>query len=481
VTSPLSVAADLLDPPELKISPYKSDPVRWVHDKTGDFVWSVQREILESVRDNRRTAVPGAHKFGKTFIAGRIICWWIDSHPLGTAKVLSTSRRGQQLKSTLWKEVGRVHTAANLPGRLNQTEWWVETRKGAKEELVAFGAKPADDDPSALHGHHERFVLVLIDEACYIPDPLWDALDPYLANPDSRIACFGNPDDPHTRFQQVCKPGSGWNVIQIGFDRTPNFTEEKVPENLQSMLISPVWVEEKKRSWGETNPLYISKVLGQFPDTSEGGLIPISWVRAAQDRSLPSSQPVELGVDVGGGGDANVICLRRGPVARVIKEDHVPDTMQTLGNVMAALSDTRATTAKIDNIGIGAGAYDRAREIARDESKLPTIRNRAKLVKAVDVRKSAASDPERFQNIRAEMFWELRDRFEEGSIDIDPNDEDLAAQLVEIRFGRGSQGRIKMESKEDMQRRGVGSPNRADALALAMYAGGKRRKIKLVW
>lgn len=452
---------------QLSTAVAKQDPIYWVNHRLGEFTWSKQNDILQSVARNRRTAVHSCHRIGKSWLAARLACWWIDTHKPGEALVVTSSHSAMQVKAAIWREIGRVHAKAKLPGRMNQAEWHM-TMPAGNEEIVAFGRKPSDEDTTAFQGVYSRFVLVLIDEACYIAKPLWEGIDTLISNEDSRVVAFANPDDPNTEFGEVCKPGSGWNVIGIGHHETPNFTGEEVPPNVKDMLIGPTWVEEKRRKWGEDNPLYISKVKGQFPQTSSDGLISMQSIRAAQQRTLTSSLPIELGVDVGGGGNKNVIACRRGPVVRIIKKDHNPDTMQTLSNVIDAIRITGATSAKVDEIGIGHGAVDRAAEMARDQELKKQTPERAKIagvIKGVNVGESAV-DKEQFVNLRAEGYWALRERFNEGNIDIDPDDEDLAAQLVALKYKR-SGGRLQIESKEEMKRRGLTSPDDADAIMLA--------------
>ena len=77
------------------------------------------------------------------------------------------------------------------------------------------------------------------------------------------------------------------------------------------------------------------------------------------------------------------------------------------------------------------------------------------------------ADPELFLNARAEWYWGLRQRFESGDIDIDPEDQDLAAQLAAIKYKYTSRGQVQIESKDDMAKRGLSSPDRADGLMLA--------------
>lgn len=437
-------------------------PVRWIDERLGEFMWSKQREIIRSVRDNHKTAVHSCHSSGKSWLAARIAAWWIEAHAPGEAFVVTTAPTGRQVRAILWREIGRAHARGDLVGRVNQTEWWLHGPEG-NEEMVAFGQKPADMDPDAFQGIHQRFVLVILDEACGVATPIWTAADTLVSNVYSKQLAIGNPDDPNTEFKEVCSPGSGWNVIGIDAFETPNFTDERVPERLREMLVSRAWVEDKLRRWGPENPMFVSKVRGRFPKITTDGLIPMSWVRAAQGRELAPMAPIEIGVDVGGGGDRSVIAVRRGPVVRIARRDQNPNTMETCGNVLDAMRESGATTVKVDEIGIGRGVVDRAREVLKPQSP---PRGWVSPVVGVNVGRTAR-DSEAFANLRAEGFWGLRERFQDGDIDIDPSDEDLAAQLVDLKYGRTSSGKIKIESKEELRRRGKPSPDDADAVMLA--------------
>lgn len=452
-----------------------ADPVGWVIHRLGEHPWSKQRAIMESVRDHRYTMVPSCHGAGKSWLAARIAAWWLDSHAPGEAFVVTSAPTFRQVKAILWRELARAFTKGNLRGRMNTTEWFMPGKEG-NEEMVAFGNKPSDFSPTAFQGIHQRYVLVIFDEACGIPKSLFDAASSLLTNEHCRMLAIGNPDDPTCEFADMSAPGSGCNVIHISAFDTPNFTGEVIPEEMRDLLVSPIWVNERKRKWGEDNPVYIAKVLGQFPETSESSLIPISAIKAAQNRTLEETYPCELGVDVGGGGDANVICRRRGPVARIVLSTTNPDTMQTLGNVIRAIKENGATLAKIDRVGIGHGACNRAEEIAR--SKEPNAKL-AKLVRGIHVGQ-AAKNKEQYANLRAEGFWALRERFMDGDIDIDPNDDDLAAQLCALRTKPNSRGQDLIESKEDMKKRGKPSPDRADALMLA-FLDDRGRNRRATW
>lgn len=432
---------------------FQQEPDQWVGVVLGEHLWSKQKAIFRSVRDNRRTAVKSCHEAGKSFLAARIAAHWIESHPPGEAYVVTSAPTGRQVRAILWKEINRAHAKGQLMGRTNQTEWHVVMPDG-HEEMVGFGMKPSEYDPAAFQGIHARYVLVIFDEACGMPKSLWTAAEGLIANDEARFLVIGNPDDPKTEFAEVCKPGSGWEVITISAFDTPNFTGEEVPDSLRPLLIGKTWVEERRRKWGESNPIWKSKVLGEFPEDASDGLIPVSWISAAQNRDIvpADDDPVELGVDVGAGGNRNVVAKRKGNHVRIVLRDQQPDTMKSCGNVAAIQKKFGARKVKVDEIGVGKGLTDRGKEL-----RLPFI--------GINVGRPA-KDKDQYANIRAEGYWGLRERFQEGRIDIDPKDMDLAAQLVELKFERSSSGKVIIESKDDMLKRGVESPDDADAVML---------------
>lgn len=467
---------------ELERLVWASDPNAFIEERCHETLWSKQRLIAQSVVDNRRTAVHSCHETGKSFLAARLAAWWLCTHKPGEAFVVSSAPTGRQVRTILWREIGRVHAKAGLPGRTNQTEWMMEMPAG-NEEIVAFGMKPDDMSPTAFQGIHAKYVLVIFDEACGIAPALWDAADSLVANDYSRMLAIGNPDDPETEFHEVCSPGSGWNVIGIGYADTPNFTKEKVPDELRPLLIGHFWVAEKKRKWGEDNPLYISKVLGQFPTTTTDGLIPLRWIRQAQERDLKPGEPSELGVDIGGGGDPNIIAHRRGFHVRIVRKDIEPDTMITCGHIIQELRKCNAERAKIDIIGIGRGVVNRGQELKKpfvgiNVSEKPLSRLATKLEK-----KHHKRPDQEFANLKAEGYWHLRTLFQDGTMDIDPLDDDLAAQLAALKYTSNSKGETIMVPKKETRDGLKRSPDEAEAVMLAFIIPPvlPKKKYKATW
>ncbi len=441
------VAARMFEPPaDLH---YRADPKAWAVDKLGVHLWSKQRAIFDSVTAHRRTAVKSCHGAGKSFSAGALAAWWIDTHPVGEAIVVSTAPTYKQVHAVLWEEIRKQHRKGGLPGAVTLDDEWK-----IGDVLVGMGRKPADHDAHGFQGIHRRYVLVLLDEACGIPAPLWDAVEAITTNDDARILAIGNPDDPNTQFGTVCKPGSGWNILQISSFDTPNLSGEDVPEYMRPLLPSREWVDDAAKRWGTASPVYLSKVLGEFPETSENTLIRPEWITAAQARDLPQVGHRTIGVDVARyGTDSTIIVSRAGGHARVTGHRQGQATTATTGLVIATQAEHLADEIRVDGVGVGGGVVDMLREQGYPVEDMQAG--------------ASARDPKKFVNARAEWFWCLRELFEAGDIDIDPADDELAAQLGQIRFEYTSRGQIKIESKDDMAARGVSSPDRADALAIA--------------
>lgn len=461
-------AADSLEA-EQRQERWQHDPAAWVRERLGGFAWSKQRDILAAVRDNRRTAVRSGHGVGKSHTAALVACWWLDTHPPGTAFVVSTAPTFPQVRAILWRYIRRLHAAAGLPGRVNQTEWFID------DELVGFGRKPADHDESAFQGIHERFVLVLLDEACGIPEQLWVAADALTTNADCRMLAIGNPDNPASYFRKVCTPGSGWHAIGISAFDSPNLSGEQVPEKVALSLVSREWVEEKRREWGEDNPLYRSKVLGEFSADHPNQVVRQSDVAAC--RAVPDTAPagkellpVELGVDVGGGGDETVIRERRGRVAGREWRARTDRPEQIAPLVLQAIRETGASAVKVDSIGIGFGVIGELRNMTGRELHKAHI-------DAVNVAEKP-QEPDKYLNLRAELWWEIgRNLSERRGWDLSSmeNADATIAQLLEPRWEIDAQGRIKVEPKAEVIKRMGRSPDNADALLLAFYVGRRPR------
>ena len=459
-----------------------ADPFVFIQDKLGETLWSKQRDIIQSVQDNRHTAVHSCHGSGKSYTAARVVSHFLSSNRPDTVFVVTTAPTNAQIRAILWREIRQAHRKGNLPGRVNQTEWHFQ-------DIAAYGRKPSDYDQDAFQGIHADKVLIVLDEACGIPPDLWEAAETLMTNEDCRMLAIGNPTDPFSEFAKKCQPDSGWNVIHIGYEDTPNFTGEAVPAQVSRNLISEIWVDERRAEWGEGSPLYVARVLGLFPEDTDDGVIPLRDIRAVQydedDRPpLPTHQETDqmagitetvadydvcLGVDVGAGGDQTVIRERQGIRAGRQWAARTPDSEDAVNLILRACAETQPDRINVDVIGVGWGIVGRLRGLVSEASPgdlLYGVR-----IDGVNVGASPR-DKERFPKLRDELWWVVgRELIQSGAMDLTDVDDTTVAQLISPTYSPDAGGRVKIEPKDDTRKRIGRSPDNADALLLAFYRG----------
>ena len=234
-------------------------------------------------------------------------------------------------------------------------------------------------------------------------------------------------------------------------------------------LATAEWVEERREVWGDDDPLFGSRVLGEFPQQGECTLFKLSAIeRAAAIDSTPpvpdsGDVPVILAVDVARHGpDRSVILRRRGLRVEEILTFNGMDTMELVGRLSAAVREHRPQQVVVDEIGVGAGVVDRLRELGHP-------------VQGINVA-LPARQKHLFANRRAEGYWRIRELLEDGELRLPP-DNRLVGELAAMRFSYDKAGRVIMESKDAMRRRGMRSPDLADALMMAFVEPAAKAKL----
>lgn len=442
-------------------SPFQQDPAGWISTKLDAFLWSKQRDICDSVVHHTYTGVKACHGPGKSYTAARLAAWWLDPtvHELGSAFVVTTAPSWPQVQAILWRELRRAHRKARLPGRITLDCHWYMGERKSDEELIAMGRKPSDYDENAFQGLHAPHILVLIDEASGIPPNLWVAVETLMTSEHSRMLALGNPDDPSSDFAKKCKiweKSPDGNVIQISAFDTPNFTGEEVPDDVARAIVTQHWVEKRREDWGEESLLWTARVLGEFPDLSDDYLITPSMLQRAYGKSLPAYAAGRYGVDIARkGANKSVMYRDRGGQIRLIKSWAKYDTMKSADTIALILDKHTMTPVPcvVDGIGVGAGVYDRLFQRGYEVGMF--------------ISSHRALNPIKFYNRRAEVYWQFREGLEQGAFDLDESDEELAAQLTSVKYWINARGQVQLETKEDMEERGVSSPDRADACVMS--------------
>ena len=511
----------------LRAALLRDDPVGWAHERLGIYLWSKQVEIIEALEVHDKVAVRSCHDSGKSFVAAVITARWLDTHPHGQARVITTAPTNTQVRGILWVEINQLHDKAGLPGRVNQTEWWLGSY------MAGIGRKPADYRPEAFQGLHARWPLIIIDEAGGVSANLIDAAETLATNVNAKILMIGNPDDPQSQFAAIHEHPEkyGYHTIKISAWDTPNFTDEgttlldselDAARMLPEVLLSPAWVEGRRKAWGTDHPFWASKVEAEFPaqdstticriadilqarvpfnervgqpqptdgeaDTYGGPPSPVSASPISKPmRSMTFEHwPPTLGVDVAGSdsGDETVIRLVIPPARPEsplpvphVAAGHLMPTMEwrvrssdpavVASKIIEAIVQAQAKRVNIDAIGVGFGIIGLVRE--RLASMGLDKGSHRVIVKGINSA-ARANDPVTYGNCRAEMWWLVgRYLYARGMVDtsIADNLEELEAQLLMPRY-KIVKGRIFVEAKEDIKARLGRSPDNADALVYAM-------------
>lgn len=432
------------------IRTYRRDPVSMVRDLYGVEPDDWQKEVLEAYAGRkRRISIRSAHGTGKTAVTS-----WMASHHILShfpQKTAITAPSSPQLFDAFWAEL--LHWLKMLPEGL-------QGLLNIKADKVEFAAAPQSsfitartsrqDQPEALQGIHSDFVLIIVDEASGVPERIYEAAAGSMSGENACTILIGNPIrtsglfyDTHNRLRDE------WETFHVsGFD---------------SPRVSQDFIDEMARRYGDHSNVYRCRVLGEFPLVDDDTVISFELVEEAQHRDVSANPeaPTLWGVDVARfGGDRSTLCKRKqNVVLEPVRVWRDLDLMQLTGALKTEWDDEepskRPTEILVDVIGIGAGVVDRLRELG-----LPC--------RGVNVSESPAIK-DRYRNLRAELWFLAKEWFSRRDCRI-PLDSTLSAELTAPKYTFTSSGKLQVESKEEMKKRGLPSPDAADAFVLT-FAG----------
>lgn len=401
-----------------------------------------------------REATASGHGIGKSALVSWIILWALATYPL--SKIVITANTGDQLRTKTWPEVAKWFNllicrhwfrfeATSISARqptLAKT-WRCDAATWSENNTVAF---------QGLHNKGRRIVLIF-DEASEIADKIWEVADGAMTDEDTEIiwAVFGNPTVNTGRFRECFAGGRfahRWRANQIDSRTVPGTNKAEIAK----------WIED----WGDDHDFVRVRVKGQFPRGGSMQFIDSETIEQAAKREAQSylRQPLVMGVDVARyGDDQSVITFRRGLDARTIKTVKFRglDTMTLAGKVAELALAHGAHAVFADEGGIGAGVVDRLLQLLR-----------GRLVQGVNfggkaTRQMMGDDLPAVADKAAEMWAAMRAWLRTGAIEDDP---ELKAELAARQYGFDLHNAIRLERKEDMKKRGLSSPDVADALAL---------------
>jgi len=416
---------------------YFADPVGYVRDvlQAEPDVWQI--EALNAVRDNKRVAGASGHGIGKTAFVAWIIHWFMATRP--NPQVVVTANTKNQLDSKTWRELAKWNQKA-LNGHWFEVKATRMELKDSPETWFASAIPWTEHNSESFAGTHEEHVLVVFDEASAIADVIWDVVEGAMTTPGARWVALGNPTRNTGRFRECWgRFRHRWHTMQVDSRKAKMADQTQIKE----------WIAD----YGEDSDFVRVRVKGEFPKSSSAQLISTALVEAAVKYKAVGFEklPLILGVDVARfGDDQTVICARRGRKVYPLSKFRELDTMQVAGHVAAAIKDLKPSLVNIDIGAMGAGVVDRLREQGFE-------------VRGVNFG-GEPTDKIKFANKRAEMWGQALNWLKEGG-EL-PDDYELRQDLIGPEYSYTSSQQLLLEKKESMKRRGLSSPDCADAFAL---------------
>lgn len=422
--------------------------------------WEASRALVE----RRRVSIRSGHGTGKSTFMAWCVLWFLASY--FPAKVPATAPTGHQLSDVLWAEIAKWHRRwrERHQWMADQFEWSSDAfrMRDAPNESFAVARTARPERPEALQGFHSEHILFLIDEASGVADNVFEVAEGALSTEGAYVAMCANPTrNSGYFFDSHHKMRGTWAALHWNGEKSPN--------------VSPTYVANMAKKYGTQSPIYKVRVQGNFVDAADG-VISLELCEAAKVREVERNDaaPIVWGLDVARfGDDSCALAGRQGNHQLVmgdkpdepVKEWFKQDTMVTVGFVKAAWDKTpanrRPAAINVDVIGIGAGVADRLREMG-----LPVVD-----VNVAEAESGMTIDDEQFNRLRDELWWRGRQWLERRDCRM-ANDDDTIGELTTPTYKFLSNGRIQVETKAELRKRGVKSPNRADAWLLTFYEGG---------
>lgn len=465
---------------------YAREPVYFVEDIIRVKPDANQREILKSLRDHPMTSVRSGHGIGKSAVEAWSVIWFLCTRPF--PKIPCTAPTEHQLMDVLWAEISKW--MRNNPALREDLIWTKEKlyMKGYPEEW--FAVPRTATNPEALQGFHAEHVLYIIDEASGVSDKVFEPVLGAMTGEDAKLLMMGNP----TRltgffYDSHHKARAEYSAMHI--------------DGRSSAHVSQKFVEKIIKMFGEDSDVFRVRVAGQFPKSTPDSLIAMEWCeKAAGQQVVAAGLRVDIGIDVARYGDDSSVLY---PVADKVKslpyeQYHHNRTTEITGHAVIMIKRfaieerINMIRVKVDCDGLGVGVYDnlydqkdqiiddvhldRCRRAEGNPEYASCWSDQVEIPKLdLEIQechfggsggKVDEEDPVEYSNSTGLMWGKIRQYLQDGRLQL-PDDDTLFSQLCSRKYTINKDGKIEMERKESMKKRGLSSPDIADALALALY------------
>jgi phage terminase large subunit len=416
--------------------------------------WQMEQLVLLDSGATKLSIVSG-HGVGKT-----TFCSWIGLHFLlfrDDVKVVITSPSQKQMRDGLVPEMNKW--TQKLPEWMSMQLEFIEDRvsrlPNGKNNFVSFRTA-RKENPEALAGIHAGSVMAIVDEASGVDEVIYETGSGILSSPGAIIVLIGNGTRPSGYFYRTHHELSHlWKTRKVSCEESTRVTKE--------------YIQTQAATYGVDSREYKVRVLGEFPDSGADNVIPREFAQSAVGREIYGyNEGSRLwGVDPGGGGtDPTGFVVRTDKGVLELVEKHYENVMQLVGFVKEKwdLTDDRLRPESIfiDSIGLGSGVASRL-----EEQGLPVV--------CVNVGELAPTK-DRFRYLKDETWFSGREWFEKKNVTIAATNKELVAKFVNelstVEKRYMSNGKSRVETKQELKNRGVKSPNLADAFMLTFAMGG---------
>lgn len=427
-----------------------------------------QKEIALAIKDDplKRIAVSSCHASGKTYLLGDVVC--AELVPYSNTIIITTAPTFKQVEEILWRQIKRAYNRAeragkSLGGTILKTQWQFDEMK--------FALGLSTNQPENFAGYHAKKIIIIVDEASGVDEAIFEAIEGVLAGGEATLVLIGNPTRVSGEFARAFKSNLYRKIFITCFD-TPNFVNNgiltiedltldkcKNAKIFVQGMITPMWAYTLKEKYGSDSDVFRVRALGKFPKAESDTFISIDMVADAIARTQQQHGVVKIGVDVARfGSDKTVVTVRQG--MKVI-EKFVYQKQELMATVGCIINDTAKYKQKqfcVDVIGVGAGVADRLREQGFDVLDV-NVANRPE--------HEAEDGMPDFLNLRAELYFRLK----AALADMDLPEDDDWYEVCNIKYKFNSSGKLQIESKDEMKKRGLHSPDTADSLMLTFAEG----------
>ena len=434
---------------------WKKSPSQFVRDVLLKTPNKEQELIFDAISKHDSVAVRSGHGIGKTFAAAAIAQWFLSCFP--ESKVITTAPTWSQVKDVLWAEIHNLSY-----GTILRDMWEYQiTRIVVDESHFAMGR--STDKPERLEGFHAPYLMFIVDEAKGISDAIYNAIKGTQTT-KTKILLISTPSpNPMGAFYKACtEKKSLWKVLHFS--------------SIGASQVNQDWVKKMKIEYGENNPIYQMKVLGEFPEITEDMLIPFKHITTACTQDFDGSFPRfkteynrVIGVDVARfGSDKTVIMVMdeyNGMwILRHCEAYTKKPTTFVFGKVIELDNKWKANKIKVDDTGIGGAVTDMLNNSQLSDKVVPFI--------SASTSDFDDEDKKIFLNWKSKSYDKMRKLFERGSIQIHETGE-LLDQLSLLRYEFTNNGKLKIKDfPEDETFKTKKSPDYTDAMMIAISDTG---------